>query len=244
VASLTGSSGAPAPDAAIFDLDGVLIDSEQVWADVRERFTRAQGGRWHDGATREMMGMSSTEWSRYIATELGVPMPAEQISHAVVERVAEVYRHSLPLLPGAVEAVRRIGAIWPLGLASSANRSLIDLVLELAGLASQFRVTISSEEVLRGKPAPDVYLEAAARLGVAPANAVAVEDSTNGLFAARRAGLGVIAIPNRSFPPAQEALDAADRILSSLDELDREAVEAAARSCRRRKHAPAAPTGS
>jgi HAD superfamily hydrolase (TIGR01509 family) len=212
--------------AVIFDLDGVLIDSEGVWAKVREEFARERGGRWHEGAHREMMGMSSTEWSRYMAGELGVRLAPEEISREVADRVGEVYRRDLPLLPGAVDAVRRIGAAWPLGLASSANRPLIDLVLEVAGLAPLFRVTTSSEEVARGKPAPDVYLEAAARLGVEPREAAAVEDSTNGLLSARAAGLGVIAVPDRAYPPARGALEAADRVLASLDELSPEVVEA------------------
>jgi HAD superfamily hydrolase (TIGR01509 family) len=222
-----------AAEAVIFDLDGVLIDSEEVWGQVRERFVRERGGRWRSEAQREMMGMSSTEWSRYMAEELGVPLPPPQISDAVVGRVGALYRGNLPLIPGAVEAVRRIAAVWPLGLASSANRPLIDLVLEIGGLAPLFEVTISSEEVARGKPAPDVYLEATARLGVEPGRAAAIEDSTNGLVAARRAGLAVIAIPNASFPPEQQALDAADRVLESLDELDRDAVEAAVEAGRR-----------
>jgi HAD superfamily hydrolase (TIGR01509 family) len=212
--------------AVIFDLDGVLIDSEGVWAEVREEFARERGGRWHEDAQREMMGMSSTEWSRYMADELGLPLAPEEISRDVADRVGDIYRRDLPLLPGAVDAVRRIGAALPLGLASSANRPLIDLALEVAGLAPLFRATISSEEVARGKPAPDVYLEAAARLEVQPSEAVAVEDSTNGLLAARAGGLGVLAVPNREYPPAREALEAADRVLASLDELEPEVVEA------------------
>jgi HAD superfamily hydrolase (TIGR01509 family) len=215
-----------AAEAVIFDLDGVLIDSEGVWARVRERFVREHGGRWRGEAQREMMGMSSTEWSRYMAEELGVPLPPQEISDRVVEQVGEVYRSELPLLPGARAAVRRIAAAYPLGLASSANRPLIDLVLELADLAPLFSVTISSEEVARGKPAPDVYLEAATRLEVEPGRAAAIEDSTNGVLAARAAGLAVIAIPNPAFPPTPNALEAAERVLTSLDELEPETVEA------------------
>jgi HAD superfamily hydrolase (TIGR01509 family) len=223
-----------AAQAVIFDLDGVLIDSEEVWARVREELVREQGGRWHEHSHQEMMGMSSTEWSRYIAEELGVPLSPEEISDQVVERVGRVYRRNLPLIPGAVRAVRRIGAVWRLGLASSANRSLIDLVLDLADLGHLFRATISSEEVPRGKPAPDVYLEAAARLAVEPSHAAAIEDSTSGLQAARAAGLVVIAIPNRAFPPAQHALAAADSVLASLDELNPDVVEAVVTQARQR----------
>ena len=211
--------------AVIFDLDGVLVDSEQVWDEVRERFVRERGGSWHERAQRDMMGMSSTEWSRYLREELGVPLPAAEISTEVARRVAERYRRELPLLPGAREAVGRLAARWPLGVASSSNRPIIDLVLEQAGIAAEFASTVSSEEVARGKPAPDVYLEAASRLGVVPERAAAIEDSTNGLRAARAAGLGVIAIPNRAFPPAADALGEADVVLDSLEELTPAAVE-------------------
>jgi HAD superfamily hydrolase (TIGR01509 family) len=219
-----------APEAVIFDLDGVLVDSEQVWDRVREEFARERGGRWHPNAQRDMMGMSSNEWSRYMSEELGVPLPPEEISEDVARLVAEEYRSALPLIPGAVEAVSRIAERWPLGLASSSNRSIIDLALECAGIADRFAVTVSSEEVGRGKPAPDVYLEAAARLGVEPSRAVAIEDSTNGLLAARAAGLGVVAIPNRTFPPADHALDGADVVVGSLEELEPASIEAAVSS--------------
>jgi HAD superfamily hydrolase (TIGR01509 family) len=215
-----------AAEAVIFDLDGILLDSEEVWAKVREKFVRERGGRWHEDAQREMMGMSSKEWSRYMAEELRVPLSPQEISDQVAERVREVYRRDLPLIPGAVDAVRRVGAVWRLGLASSANRPLIDFVLELAGLAQLFAVTISSEEVPRGKPAPDVYLEASTRLGVETSRAAAVEDSGSGMVAAREAGLGVIAIPNRDFPPDREALQAADAVVESIDELTPQVVEA------------------
>src|SRR5262249_51206882 len=157
------------------------------WDEVRRAFVAEKGGRWRDSATRDMMGMSSVEWSRYLRDELGVDEPPEQISREVAQRVGELYEQHLPLLPGAVEAVRRMAAHWPLGLASSSNRDLIDRVLELAGVAGEFQATVSSEEVARGKPAPDVYLEAARRLGVVPADAVAVEDSRNGILSASAA---------------------------------------------------------
>jgi HAD superfamily hydrolase (TIGR01509 family) len=205
--------------AVIFDLDGVIVDSEAVWGEIRERFTKEAGGRWHEGALREMMGMSSVEWSRYMHDELEVPLPPEEINRQVVDQVAEGYRERVPLLPGAVEAVRSLAEEWPLGLASSSNRPLIDLVLERAGLADSFQVTVSSEEVERGKPAPDVYLEAARRLGVDPDSCAAVEDSTNGIKSAHAAGMAVIAVPNRDFPPDQDALALAAVTLDSLTDL-------------------------
>jgi HAD superfamily hydrolase (TIGR01509 family) len=211
--------------AVIFDLDGVLLDSEAAWDAAREAYTRESGGTWRDTAQRDMMGMSSLEWSLYMRDELGVPADPEQISSDVVERMLASYRDRLPLIGGAVEAVERLAARWPLALASSANRPLIDLALTESGLASYFQATVSSEEVARGKPAPDVYLEAARRIGVDPTDAAAVEDSTNGILAAHNAGMRTIAIPNPAFPPADEALAAADVVIDSVAELTPEVVE-------------------
>jgi HAD superfamily hydrolase (TIGR01509 family) len=167
-----------------------------------------------------MMGMSSTEWSRYMRDELGVPMEPDEISAAVVEGLKARYRRHVPLLPGALETVRALARRWPLGVASSANRPLIELVLELAGIAALFRATVSSEEVPRGKPAPDVYIEAARRLEAAPKECVAVEDSTNGIRSASAAGMHVVAVPRRDFPPSAEALSVADAVLDSLAQLE------------------------
>ena len=194
------------PEAVIFDLDGVLVDSEQTWNGVKEQLVRETGGRWRDEAPHTMMGMSSPEWSVYLRDDLGVPMEAAAISREVVRRMDDGYRRALPLLPGASDAVRALAARWPLALASSANRELIDLVLELAGFADAFRVTVSSEEVVSGKPAPDVYLAAADGLGVDPTRCVAIEDSSSGLRAAAAAGMKVIAIPNPHYAPDPEAL--------------------------------------
>jgi HAD superfamily hydrolase (TIGR01509 family) len=212
-------------DAVVFDLDGVLLDSEQVWDDVRESLAHERGGRWHPGAQRDMMGMSSPEWSRYMHEQVGLPEPPEEINAEVVRRMLERYRENLPLLPGALDAVRRLGAKWPLGLASSSNRPLIEAFLDAAGVRELFAVTVSSEEVAAGKPAPDVYLEAARRLGVDPQACVAIEDSHNGIRSAKAAGMRVIAIPNPSFPPGDEALAEADVVLESLAQLTPEAVD-------------------
>ena len=155
----------PVIEAVVFDLDGLLLDTEQVWDQVREELVRERGGRWHDRAQADMMGMSSTEWSRYLHEELGLAEPPEELNRLVVERMEERFRRQLPLVDGAVEAVRRLADRWPLGLASSSNRPLIDLALELMGIAELFRATVSSGEST-AKPAPDVYLEAARRLEV------------------------------------------------------------------------------
>jgi HAD superfamily hydrolase (TIGR01509 family) len=206
-------------EAVVFDLDGVIVDSVHVWDEARQRLADERGGRWHDRASRDMMGMSSLEWSRYMHDVVGLAEPPEEISAEVVRRLEGVYRDELPLIDGAVEAVERLAACWPLALASSSNRPLIDLVLELSGLAPRFRVTVSSEEVSRGKPAPDVYLEAARRLRIDPARCAAVEDSENGILAAKAAGMCVLAIPNPLYPPGDEALAAAEVRLETLGAL-------------------------
>jgi HAD superfamily hydrolase (TIGR01509 family) len=212
-------------EAVVFDLDGVLLQSEEVWDSVRKRYVREHGGRYDDEVQRAMMGMSAPEWSRYLHEEAGVWEEPEAINRAVVERMLEAYRRDLPLLPGAEEAVRQAAAAFPLGLASSSNREVFEAALKLAGLADCFHATVSSEEVERGKPAPDVYLEAARRLGIGPERCAAVEDSHAGIRSAKSAGMRVIAIPNASYPPDDEALALADLTLESLDQLTPESIE-------------------
>jgi len=222
----------PAPEremigAVVFDLDGVLIQSEELWNEVREQLARERGGRYDAKAQRDMMGMSSREWSRYMHEAVGLPESPDEIVAEVVALMEDRYREELPLISGAVEAVERLAARWPLGLASSSNRVLIDLVLELSGLDRFFEATVSSEEVARGKPAPDVYLEACRRLEVEPARAAAVEDSHAGIASAKAAGMRVIAIPNPSYPPDEESLAQADVTIGSLAELTPDLVDAA-----------------
>jgi HAD superfamily hydrolase (TIGR01509 family) len=212
-------------DAVVFDMDGVLIDSEQVWDEVRRELARERRRPWPESATRDMMGMSSPEWSRHLHEVVGLPEPPEEINREVVARMLRRYAEGPPWLPGAVEAVRRIAERWPLGLASSSNRELIDGVLEAGGLSESFRATVSSEEVARGKPAPGVYLEAARRLGVAPERAAAIEDSHNGIRSAKAAGMRVLAIPNPHFPPGDEALADADVVVPDIASLSPEMIE-------------------
>lgn len=209
----------------IFDLDGVLMDSEQLWNAAKQALVRDAGGRWREDAPQAMMGMSSPEWSAYIREQLGVELADEEINRDVARRIEELYRARLPLLPGAVEAVRALHDRWPLGLASSSNREIIDLVLDLASLTDQFVVTVSSEEVARGKPAPDVYLEAARRVGVEPDRCVAIEDSSNGVRAAAAAGMAVIAVPNQHYPPDQDALALAAAIVGTTADVTPALVE-------------------
>jgi HAD superfamily hydrolase (TIGR01509 family) len=211
--------------AVVFDLDGVIVDSEQVWDTAREALARERGGRWHERAQQDMMGMSSVEWSRYMHDVIGLKDPPEEISAEVVRRLEATYSEELPLIDGASEAVAGLAERWPLGVASSSNRQIIDLVLELSGLDRFFRATVSSEEVPRGKPSPDVYLEAARRLGSDPKETAAIEDSHNGILSAKAAGMRVIAIPNRRYPPEEEALAEADVVLQSTSDLTPAVVE-------------------
>ena len=212
-------------DAVVFDLDGLLLDSEQLWDEVREELARERGGRWHERAQRDMMGMSSPEWSRYMHDVVGVPDPPDAINREVVRRMLERYTERLPLIDGAVQAVRRLAERRSVGLASSSNREIIERVLEVAGIAPLFRATVSSEEVARGKPAPDVYLEAARRLEVDPARCAAVEDSSNGIRSALAAGMRVVAIPNPRYPPDPDAVEGADIVLGSIAELTPSVVD-------------------
>jgi HAD superfamily hydrolase (TIGR01509 family) len=212
-------------EAVIFDLDGILIDSEHVWDEVRQQLAEERGGRWNENAFRDMMGMSSIEWSRYMRDVVGLEEEPEEISAEVVRRLEERYRTEIPLIVGAEQAVERLAARWPLALASSSNRELIDLVLTESGLGGFFRASVSSEEVARGKPAPDVFLEAARRLDADPTRCAAIEDSENGILAAKAAGMRTIAIPNPQYPPHEDALTSADLVLATIEELTQAAVE-------------------
>jgi HAD superfamily hydrolase (TIGR01509 family) len=216
-------------EAVVFDLDGVLIQSEEVWDAVRERFTRERGGRYDEEIQRAMMGMSSTEWSRYLHDNAGIPDEPEEINAEVVRRMLGAYETELPLIDGAQDAVRRLAGEFRLAVASSSNRPLINAVLQAAELAPYFEATVSSEEVAHGKPAPDVYLEAARRLGVEPTRCAAVEDSHGGIRSAKAAGMRVIAIPNPSYPPDEESLAQADVTLDSLVGLTREKIASVGR---------------
>jgi HAD superfamily hydrolase (TIGR01509 family) len=213
-------------EAIVFDLDGVLIDSESTWSAVRRQYVTDHGGQWSASAQRDMMGMSSPEWSLYLRDQLDVRVPPTRISEEVAAAVAARYARGVPLIPGAVEAVAALAERWRLGLASSANRVLIDLILRETPLSDYFATSVSSEEVARGKPEPAVYLEAARRLGVDPHACVAVEDSTNGILSGLAARMRVVAVPNRDFPPDPEVVARADVVLAAVDRLRPEVVDA------------------
>ncbi|UNX54739.1 HAD family phosphatase [Georgenia sp. TF02-10] len=222
------SAGPPAPDAppapgpiaaVVFDLDGVLTDTETMWDAVRRGLAAEDGVPWPAGATEAMMGMSTPEWSRYMAETVGVRGDPAAVAERTIEAMAERYREHLPLMPGAVAAVERLAAAFPLGLASSSPRRLIDTVLAELGVADRFRATVSTEEVAAGKPAPDGYARACELLGVEPGRAVAIEDSSNGVRSAAAAGMHVIVVPHDAFAVAEDALALADTRVRSLDEV-------------------------
>ena len=210
--------------AVVFDLDGVIIDSEEVWEEVRRAYVAEHDRTFLPDTQQRMMGMSTAEWSRHLAEDVGVGQPAATVAEEVLGRMAGRYRAALPVIPGSVDAVRRIAAHYPVALASSSARILIDQVLASAGLTGVFRTTLSTEEVPRGKPSPDVYLEAARRLGLDPVDCAAVEDSSNGLRAAAAAGMAVVCVPHGVYPPAEDALAMTDLVIGSLDELTVEAI--------------------
>jgi HAD superfamily hydrolase (TIGR01509 family) len=212
-------------NAVVLDIDGVLIDSEPVWEQVRRQVVADHGGHWPPEAQSRLMGMSTPEWARYLSEDLGVGLPPDRVAELVIDQMAARYRQNLPLIPGAVAAVRRLADRWPLGLGSSAPATLIESVLSTAGLRGEFAVTMSTEQVRRGKPAPDIYLAVTERLGVPPAESAAIEDSTNGLRSAAAAGLAVIAVPHPRYPPDPAALAAASLVLTGLDELTVSAVD-------------------
>jgi HAD superfamily hydrolase (TIGR01509 family) len=211
-------------EAVVFDLDGVIVDSEPVWEQVRRQVVAEHGGHWLPEAQQRLMGMSTGEWARYLGQDLGVGLPAQTVAAMVIERMQARYRDGVPLMPGAAGAVRGLPARWPLGLASSSPAALIDAALDGAGLRACFTVALSTEQVSRGKPAPDIYLAVTDLLGFAPEACAAVEDSTNGLRSAAAAGLQVIAVPHPRYPPEPAALHASRLVLTGLDGLTAQAI--------------------
>lgn len=213
------------PQAIVFDMDGVLTDTEVIWDEVRRGLAAAEGLPWPHGATAAMMGMSTPEWGAYLVETVGISGTPGEVAERTIDAMAARYANHLPTLPGAVEAVRRLAGHWKLGLASSSPRRLIDSSLAALGVADLFDATVSTEEVERGKPAPDGYLRACELLGVDPTRSVAIEDSSNGLRAAAAAGMAVVAVPRPEFPPAADAVALADVVVTGLDEVTVELVE-------------------
>lgn len=213
-------------DAVVFDLDGVLVDSEPVWEQVRRQYVADHGGQWQPDSQHRLMGMSTGEWARYLSDELGVDRGAEQVAADVVTEMAARYAAAVPLISGADAVVRELARSWPLGLASSSPPRLIEAALAASGLAESFAVAMSSESVPNGKPAPDIYLAVAERLGRAPAACVAVEDSSNGVRSADAAGMTVIAVPASAYPLDDDARQRVGLVVDRIDAVTPDAVRA------------------
>lgn len=210
--------------AVVFDMDGVLIDSEEVWSEVRAAAVARHGGHWTEQDQRNVMGDNSRQWSAYITRTWQLQVSADAIFREVLEMMFARYRRGIHVLPGAARAVAELGNAYPLAVASSSPRELIPVALQLAGFGDAFRAIVSSDEVERGKPSPDVYLLAAERLGVDPRACLAIEDSSNGIRAAVAAGMATIAVPTQAYPPSREVLALARLVLPSLEELTLEAI--------------------
>lgn len=205
----------------VFDLDGVLVESEHLWEENWARHSAANDYAWTASDTATVQGMSVPEWSGYMAHQIGRGTP-EAIAESVIDgMVGALHGGRVELLPGASEMVAAAADRVPVAVASSAPRRLIEAVLEATGLHASFAAFVSSEEVPRGKPSPDVYLEAARRIGVPPGSCAAVEDSSNGIRAAAAAGMAVIALPNPVYPPQPDALALCAKITTSPDDVRR-----------------------
>ena len=211
-------------EAIIFDLDGIIIESEQVWERVRRNFTESHGGHWREDSSRHMMGLSTREWAHYLTADLGVRMSGDEAADQVILEMKAEYDRNLPLMPGAAAAVRELSVRWPLAVASGSPLSLIDAVLEGASIRDAFQLLVSCDDVAAGKPAPDVYLEAARQLNVSVERCVVVEDSSNGIKSAATAGASIIAIPNRMYPPDETVLGLARVVLADIKRLTPRAV--------------------
>lgn len=209
----------------VFDMDGVLTDTESMWDEVRRGLAERAGVPWPDDATTAMMGMSTPEWSAYLSTEVGIGLSPAEAADATIDAMAERYRQGVPVMTGAVDAVRRMSEGRTLALASSSPRRLIDTVLAELGITDLFAATVSTEEVDAGKPAPDGYLRACELAGIDPARGVAVEDSSNGIRSAHAAGLAVVVVPTAFHPPSPDAAALAAATIDTLDELTPDLVE-------------------
>jgi HAD superfamily hydrolase (TIGR01509 family) len=210
--------------AVVFDMDGVLVESEHLWEENWTRYAEAHRTPWTPEDTRSVQGMSAPEWAAYLWRLTGGPEGGpEGTERSVVDgMVADFESGRVDLLPGAERLVTAVAARVPIALASSAPRRLIDAVLHGHGLAGSFSATVSSAEVDRGKPHPDVYAEAAGRLGFPGTECAAVEDSGNGIRAAHAAGMAVVALPNPTYPPPSDALALATGRAEDLDDVGRQ----------------------
>ncbi len=231
-AGSAGSGGPPDPSgsgergwadsvqAVVFDLDGVLVDTEIWWDEVRIEFAARAGRVWSESDRAAIMGSNTRQWRSRMRRRLQLEVSEDEIERAVIDGMLERYaRLGPPAIEGAVEAVHELAGRFPLAVASSSPPRIIEAALDGLGVRRLFRTIVSSDEVRAGKPAPDVYLLAAHRLGVRPEACLVVEDSLNGVLAARAAGMRVVLVPNVSIPPAPGTRESAHLVLARLADL-------------------------
>ena len=210
--------------AVIFDMDGILIDSEPYWNEARRIMAAGAGIEWNSDDHKAVMGVSTTQWVSYMTSRLKLDMAPAEVEAHIVGQMESLYQERIPYLPGAREAVALASDNYPTGLASGSPRILVDAVTNDDAMRGRFREIISSDEVANGKPAPDVYLEACRRLGCSPEHCICIEDSGSGIQAGKKAGMKVIAVPDSRFAPAKDKLDLADIVLCSLTEFSMEVL--------------------
>ena len=210
--------------ALIFDMDGVIVDSEPVWNQSRVEMAAAHGKQWNEADQRAVMGSSTLAWAKVMRERLDLPMSDEAVIDEVRRRMIAHYDQRLPVLPGAVEAVRLAASAYPVALGSGSMSALITYVMHATGLDQILKVVVRGDDIPRGKPEPDIYLEAARQLGVAPADCAGVEDSGHGVMALRAAGMKVIVVSS-PWPLPESVLALTDLRLQSLADFSLELVK-------------------
>ncbi|MEM7531312.1 MAG: HAD family phosphatase [Chloroflexota bacterium] len=212
-------------EGVIFDMDGLLVDSEPVWDRARAALAAQYGKSWTTADHHNVMGVSTAEWTEYMINHFGATMPPEEMQKLVIDQMVAMYNERIPFFPGAVELVQTVAANYPTGLASGSPRQLIDIVTGYEAFEGCFQVILSADEIGKGKPAPDVYLATAERMGIDPIKCACLEDSGFGILSGKAAGMMVIAVPDERFPPVDEYLAKADIVLGSLADFSLELLE-------------------
>ncbi len=210
-------------EAIIFDMDGLLVDSEPYWDNARSIMAAESGVKWNEDDHKAVMGVSTPEWVNYMIERLGLKLPPKSVEERIIGTMAGLYNQRIPFLPGAVEVVSSAAKHFTTALASGSPRSLIDTVTNSPALKGKFDLILSGDQFARGKPAPDIYLGAAEQLNLKPSQCACIEDSGSGILAGHSAGMKVIAVPDARFPPAAEHLARASIVLNSLKQFSLDA---------------------
>lgn len=206
-------------------MDGLLIDSEPVWNAARSQMAAEHGVSWTRDDHFNVMGVSTVEWIQYMVDRIGLTMPPDQVEETVIGHMVAMYEDGIPFRPHAVEKVQWMASLYPSCIASGSPRQLIDIVAQDRRIAPYLEFTLAADEVGRGKPHPDIYLETARRLGIEPQHCLCIEDSPFGILSGARAGMKVIGIPDPEMPLSAEQSQHAHLILRSLAHLTPEALD-------------------